>query len=171
MSLTRRQRVRRVGILCCHYLRNCAYYYAGRNGKTLKRKDQFSITINSNFMDLCTLEFCKLFSETRGRHHWRKVITDQNGFLDGLLKAVGMSEAEFNDYVASMKFYRDKYVAHLDEELGGRYPHLGPGKKAVSYLFDYLLKYEDEGDFFPDASGTAGMFYGDREDEGKAAYR
>jgi hypothetical protein len=82
-----------------------------------------------------------------------------------------MSEGEFEDYIASMKIYRDKYVAHLDEELGGKYPHLGPGKKAVSYLFDYLLKYEDEGDFFPDAAGTAAIFYGDREDESEAAYR
>lgn len=132
MSLTRRQRVRRVGILCCHYLRNCAYYYAGRDGKPVKRKDQFSVTVNGNFLDLCTLEFCKLFAETRGAHHWRKVITDQAGFFDGLFKAVGMNAAEFDEYIASMTFYRDKYVAHLDEELGGKYPHLGAGKKAVS---------------------------------------
>jgi hypothetical protein len=33
-----------------------------------------------------------------------------------------------------------------------------------------LLKYEDEGDFFPDASGTAADFYGHRE-EGEAAYK
>jgi hypothetical protein len=171
MTLTRRQRVRRAGILCCHYLRNCAYYYAGRDGKTLTRKDQFSVTINGNFLDLCTLEFCKLFAEARGRHYWRKVVTDPDDFLDGLLEEVNMNAAEFDQYIASMKFYRDKYVAHLDEELGGKYPHLGPGKKAVSYLFDYLLKHEDEGDFFPDALGTASDFYGDRQEEGKAAYK
>ncbi len=171
MSLTRRQRVRRVGILCCHYLQNCAYYYAGRDGKTLKRKDQFSVTVNGNFMDLCTLEFCKLFADARSKHHWRKVVTDEASFYVGLLKTVGMTPAAFDNYIESMKFYRDKYVAHLDEELGGIYPQLGPGKKAAAYLFDYLLKHEDEGGFLPDAGGTAAEFYSDREDEGDAAYK
>ena len=91
--------------------------------------------------------------------------------VTGLLAAVKMTAAEFDEYIETMKFYRDKYVAHLDEELGGKYPHLGAGKKAVSYLFDYLLKYEDEGDFFPDASGTAADFYGDREEEGETVYK
>jgi hypothetical protein len=170
LSLTRRQRVRRVGILCCHYLRNCAYYYAGWDGKTPKRNDQFWRNANANFMDLCTLEFCKLFAEARGKHHWRKVVTDQAAFFDGLLKTLGVNAAEFDEYIASMKFYRDKYVAHLDEELGGNYPHLGAGKKATAYLYDYLLKHEDEGDFFLDAQGDAAEFYAKREEEGEAAY-
>jgi hypothetical protein len=163
--------VRRVGILCCHYLRNCAYYKAGWDGKTPKRDDQFWRSANANCLDLCVLEFCKLFAEARGKHHWRKVITDEPGFLAGLHAALGMNATEFAKYIASMKFYRDKYVAHLDEELGGNYPRLDAGKKAVSYLYDYLLKHEDEGDFFLDAQGTAAQFYSDRKGEGEAVYK
>ena len=171
MSLTRRQRVRRVGILCSHYLRNTAYYYAGWDGQTPKRGHPFWRTTNSNFLDLCCLEFCKLFAEANGKHHWRKVVTDEAKFRAGLYAAIGMTEAEFAEYIKGMKFYRNKYVAHLDEELGGNYPHLGAGKKASLYLYDYLLKFEDEGDFFPDAAGTATEFYADREEEGEAIYR
>jgi hypothetical protein len=171
LSLTRRQRVRRVGILCCHYLRNCAYYKAGWDGKTARRKEQFWRGVNANFMDLCTLEFCKLFAEARGKHHWRKVITDQPKFLAGLLTKLKMPEAEFNEYIVSMKFYRDKYVAHLDDELEGKYPVLGPGKTAAAYLFDYLLEHEDEGGFFPDAGGTSIVRYQDWKEEAEDVYR
>jgi hypothetical protein len=170
VSLTRRQRVRRVGILCCHYMRNCAYYRAGWDGKTMLRKEQFWRGINGNFMDLCVLEFCKLFAEQKGRHHWRKVITDQPKFLAGLLAKLKLSNEEFGDYVRGMKFYRDKYVAHLDDETGGNYPTLGSGKIAAAYLFDYLLENEDEGSFFPDAGSTAAEFYRDRQEEAKAVY-
>jgi len=117
------------------------------------------------------LEFCKLFAEEKGKHHWRKVVTDEGKFLAGLYAAIGITEAEFAEYIRVMKFYRNKYVAHLDEELGGNYPHLRAGRKAAQYLYDYLLKFEDEGDFFPDAAGTAAEFYADREEEGEAVYK
>ena len=170
MSLTPRQRARRVAILCCHYLRNCAYYYAGLDGNTPKREGEFWRGVSGNCFDLCALEFCKLFGEKRGKHHWRKVIEDEAAFLSGLLVALHMSAAEFNDYIESMKFYRDKYVAHLDDQLGGNYPFLEPGKQAVSYLYDYMLEHEDKSDFFPDATQTAAEFYGIRKEEGEEAY-
>jgi hypothetical protein len=136
-----------------------------------KRDDQFSRRVNANFMDLCTMEFCKLFAERSGKHHWRKVITDQDTFFPGLLEAVGKTEPEFVEYIRQMKFYRDKYVAHLDEETGGNYPHLGPGKNAAAYLFDYVVKKENDDDFFPDKPQSAAEFYAARQAEGQAAYK
>lgn len=121
-------------------------------------------------MDLCTLEFCKLFAESKGRHHWTKVISNQAQFSLGPLRALKMTQLEFDQYIASVKFYRDKYVAHLDDEIGGNYPVLTPGKTAIAYLFDYLLKFEDEGGFFPDSGGTAADYYSDREDEATDVY-
>jgi hypothetical protein len=135
------------------------------------RKEQFWRGVNANFMDLCVLEFCKLFADQKGKHHWRKVITDQPNFHAGLLAKLTMTNAGFNEYIESMKFYRDKYLAHLDDETGGRYPTLGSGKIAAAYLFDYLLENEDEGSFFPDAGGTAADFYQDRKEEAEVAYK
>ncbi len=85
--MTRNQLLRRVGILCCHCLRNIAYYKEGwRSGKLIFR-DQFWVTINGNFMDICVIEWCKLFGDTRGKHYWGKVITEKDKFLTGLLGA------------------------------------------------------------------------------------
>lgn len=116
------------------------------------------------------LEFCKLFAEKRGRHHWRKVVSDQTAFLTGLLPTLGMNETELNEYIQTFRFYRNKYLAHLDEETTGNFPDLGPGKDAVSYLYDYILEHEDEGDFFLDASATAADFYADRKEEAAEIY-
>jgi hypothetical protein len=163
--------VRRVALLCCHCLSNNAYYYAGRDGNKLKRDDEFSRRVNGNFMDLCTLEFCKLFGEQKGEHHWRKVVTDEAAFLAGLLKAIGMTAAEFDEYIRLMKFYRNKYVAHLDAETGGNYPDLSAGKQATAHLLDYVLNHENDDDFFPDMKQSAADFYAARAAEGEVAYK
>jgi hypothetical protein len=64
--LTRRYRVRRVFIVCNHFLRNLAFYrsgwrYYGINEKpTLRRwENQFWVTTNGNFLDTCVHEFFK----------------------------------------------------------------------------------------------------------------
>jgi hypothetical protein len=170
MALTPRLRLRRVGKLCCLYLKNHAYYRAGFGTTAPQRQGHFWTNVINNCFDQCVLEFCKLFAETRGRHHWRKVVSDPTAFVIGLLASLGMNEAELNEYIQTFRFYRNKYLAHLDEETTGNFPLLGPGKDAVSYLYDYILKHEDEGDFFLDASATAADFYADRKEEAAAIY-
>jgi hypothetical protein len=160
-----------VALLCCHYLGNCAYYYAGWDGKKLKRDGQFARRVNGNFIDLCCLEFCKLFADKNGQHYWQKVVANHAAFMAGLLKAVGMTEGQFQEYITSMKFYRDKYVAHLDEETGGKYPTLSTGRAAAQYLFDYVVKNENDDDFFPDLDKSAADIYAARETEGGEAYK
>ena len=170
MALTRRQRLRRVGKVCCQYLQNHAYYRAGFRTTAPGRQGHFWNSVVNNSLDLCVLEFCKLFADRHGKHYWRKIVTNEAAFSIGMLVAVGMDETQFGEYIDTFKFYRDKYLAHLDEETVGDFPHLGPGKKAVSYLYDYLLKHEDEGDFFLDASATAADFYADRAEEAAQVY-
>ena len=114
--MTSRQRLRRVGTLCCHCLRNLAFYMAGWRDGALKIKGQFWVNANGNFLDIAVLEWCKLFADTSGKHFWRKIISDSDGFWEGLLRELGLSEAQFDDYVTQMRTYRDKFVAHLDSE-------------------------------------------------------
>jgi hypothetical protein len=71
--MTRRSRVRRLFILCNHFLRNLAFYRTGwrRGGvdqePTLRRKEsQFWVNVNGNFIDICALEWCKLFGDKKG---------------------------------------------------------------------------------------------------------
>jgi hypothetical protein len=168
--MTRRQRVRRVAIICCHCLRNLAFYKAGWQGGRLVFKEHFWVNVNGNFLDICVLEWCKVFGDKRGMHYWGKVISDREGFYNGLLHTLKVIDAEFNLYIAEMRNYRDKFVAHLDLEEIMRIPTLTVTEKSISYLYDYLRVYEDKGDFFIDAPIKASAFYADRLIEGKLAY-
>ena len=159
--MTRRERIRRVGILCCHCLRNLAFYMAGwRDGNFIsKEPSQFWITVNGNFIEICVLEWCKLFGLKDDEHYWEKVITDRASFFDGLMKLLEITNDEFEAYVKEMRSYRDKFIAHLDSENTMNIPVLLIAQQSASYLYHYLLAHEDEGNFFPDAPVRASSFY------------
>jgi hypothetical protein len=168
--MTRRKRLRRVGILCCHFLRNLAFYKAGwRKGKLIFN-DQFWVNANGNFIDICVLEWCKLFGDKRGQHSWKKVITNQDAFLKGLLLAVGKTQPEFDSYIEEMKTYRDKFVAHLDSEEVMNIPKLKIAKKSVLFLYSYLLANEDETNSFHDAPPKATCLYRQFYSQGRKVY-
>ena len=168
--MTRKKRLRRVGILCCHFLRNLAFYKAGWRNNKLIFNDQFWVNANGNFLDICVLEWCKLFGEKRGKHYWQKVITDQPSFLAGLLHAVGLTEIEFNAYIKEMLIYRDKFVAHLDTVEIMNIPKLNVAKMSASFLYDYLLTNEEEDNCFHDAPSKAIRFYNQFHLQGKRVY-
>ena len=168
--MTRKQRLRRVGILCCHCLRNLAFYKVGWRRGSLVFRDQFWVNVNGNFLDICVLEWCKLFGDSRGKHYWQKVISNPTTFFNGLLHKLDMTKTEFDTYVNEIRTYRDKFVAHLDLEEVMYIPRLTGVQKSVSYLYDYLRAHEDEGDFFVDAPAKASAFYARFTREGKSVY-
>ena len=175
--MTRKEHIRRVGILCCHCLRNIAFYMAGwRDGEFIPKKpSQFLINVNGNFIDICVLEWCKLFAEEKkGKHYWGKVITDVAVFFTGLLNSVGMTKNQWEIYMKKMLTYRDKLVAHLDDvdlEEKIYFPELNVACQSAAYLYDYLRSHEDEGDFFIGFPDTALSFYMRFLNEGKLIYR
>jgi len=67
--------------------------------------DEFWATVNNNCLDICILEWFKLFVDCRGKHYWRKVISEPAIFFDGLMDALHTNEAEFNTYMAEVKIY------------------------------------------------------------------
>ena len=93
--MNRRTRLRRTGILCLHFVRNAAYYRAFNALPVARRREQFWRTNNGNYIDICVLEWCKLFGDIKAQHHWSKLITDTNNFLAGLYHTTGLSEAYF----------------------------------------------------------------------------
>jgi len=113
--MTKRDRIRCTALLCCHCVRNVAYYRAGwRNGELLTNID-FWVNANGNFLDVAVLEWCKVFVEKDGRHHWKKVIPDPNDFLVNMLAAAEITEETFNEERRCLRKYRNKFVAHLDQ--------------------------------------------------------
>ena len=168
--MTRKQRLRRVAILCCNCLRNLAFYRAGWRNSTRVFKGHFWANVNGNFLDICVLEWCKLFGDSRGRHYFGKVLTAPTDFFDSLLNDLRMNEAKFDAYVREMKTYRDKFVAHLDSEPVMHIPDLTVALKSVSLLYDYLRAHEDHGGFFPDAPENASAYYASSTTVGREGY-
>jgi hypothetical protein len=133
-------------------------------------KDQFWLNANGNFLDIAALEWCKLFADSRGKHFWRKIISNPAVFWDGLLNELGLSDTLFNDYVNQMQTYRDKFVAHLDFEEVMHIPQLQVAVNSATYLYDYLLAHEEDDGCFVDAPGSASDFYAKFLDEGTKVY-
>ena len=168
--MTRFKRLRRVGILCCHCLRNLAYYRAGRRDYDLIFKDQFWVTTNGNFLDICVLEWCKLFGDQRGKHHWKKVISKKEKFFNELLNELEITEEKFDSYIDVFRTYRDKFVAHLDSENTAYPPGLEIAKNSTIFLYNYLLAHEEIDNCFYDAPKNAAEFFCHLSREGKAIY-
>ena len=132
--MTRTQRLRRAGILCWHFLRNYAFYKAGWKKGQLVTNNQFFVNANGNCLDVSVLEWCKLFGEEGGEHYWKKVITNQEVFFHQLLQRLKLTETEFENYVTSMRSYRDKFVAHLDKKTIMNLPKLRPARMSIFFL-------------------------------------
>ena len=111
---------------------------------------QFWLTVDGNFMDICVLEWCKLFGDKRGKHYWKKVVTDERVFFTGMLADLGCTEGQFQDYIDEVKTYRNKFVAHLDDANTMVPPYLDKMKDSTFYLYEYLHANEEEDNCFRD---------------------
>lgn len=113
------------------------YRAAWRNGQPRVGR-QFWINANGNALDIAVLEWCKLFADKDGKHHWRRLIDDQQSFRSDLCDALHMSPYEFKAYVKSVLHYRNKFVAHLDEEAVMHVPATKVLRKSAAFLFERL---------------------------------
>ena len=168
--MTHREHLRRAGILCCNCLRNIAFYRAWYKAGQPFSKKQFWINTNGNFLDVAVLEWCKLFADPKGQHHYAKLMPKSTDFMHDLLSSLNMTAAEFDAYVKSMKTYRDKFVAHLDQERTMNIPILGFAKKSTKFLYGHLLAQEAEKDTFHNAPRSASKFYREFLAQGRQAY-
>jgi hypothetical protein len=169
--MTRKERLRRVAILCCHCLRNLAYYKAGWHKNDLILKDQFWTNVNGNFLDISVLEWCKLFGDLHGKHYWGKIISEPQSFYAGMLHELKIKKPELETLRNEMQKYRDKFVAHLDSDKTMDIPsNLTLAQKSVEYLYAYIKTNEDEGKIFNDAPSNATVFYDQNLRDGKAVY-
>lgn len=143
-----RKRLRWTAILCCHAIANMASYRGGLRGKNVAKAGDFWKRANGNFMDIATLEWCKLFADRRGFHGWRKVVSDPAAFETALLGHLGITAADFETYIDGVRTYRDKFVAHLDDNPKAKYPTLDVAIESTKFLYRYLLAHEDGGNYF-----------------------
>lgn len=147
--LAPRERRRRTVILCTSFLRNLAIYRAGQTvGAQLlsheARHHQFWLQMNSNCIDICVLEWCKLFADQNGEHFWRAVVAPDRhaAFENGLLQSVSMSADDFAEYVRDFRRYRDRFIAHLDRDRTMYPPVLSSAEVSVRYFFARVVSEE-----------------------------
>ena len=148
-------RRRRTGILCCHFLRNLAFYRSFETADNPAHKHQFWVNARGNFFDIAVLEWCKLFADFGGQHAYEKVIARPECFKKILCEELGIAVEHFAVYVQQMKRYRDKFLAHLDEDAVADLPNLELAKSSASFLYEYLLIQEADTDIFFDAPKSA----------------
>ena len=174
-QLTRREKLGNVVNLCRSFGRNLAYYRAGWNDEhrhLLEMTNLVSVAfwraVNGNFIDMCVLEWCKLFAEKKREYYWKNISRDAAGFKNDLLLHVGLDQEAFNKQVHIIREYRDKWVAHLDVERTGFRPELEVAKKSVWFYYQRLVHQE------PDLSGLPAELqtgYEQCVEEAKAVYR
>ena len=138
--MDRIKRLRRVGLLCCHFSRNCAYYKAGWvEGKTTA-SNEFWLTVQNNFLDTAVLEWLKLFGDFNDKHHWKKVVECPDKFKDQMLYSCGVTESDLAEQRGSFKLYRNKFIAHLDSETIMKIPSLDMPLKLTEFYYGYVSK-------------------------------
>lgn len=146
--MTRRQRLRRVALLCIHFTRNLAFYRAIDDLIPVKREGDFRITMQGNCVDIAVLEWCKLFGERDGKHSWQKTVDDPDAFRSGLLLALAISHTDWDDCWSEMRAYRNSFVAHLDNEHTMDILAMDLPSRMVTYFYSHVLGSEDSADFF-----------------------
>jgi hypothetical protein len=143
------ERRRRVVMLCSSFLRNLAFHRAGLDRRVQRAllmsphpQFEFWREAHVNFLDVCVLEWCKLFADRRGQHHWRRIIDidDHDGVEADLYRRLSVTPDEFAKLIEKAKHYRDKFIAHLDEERIMRLPNLELAKKSVVFLYGRLVQ-------------------------------
>ena len=95
-------------------------------------------TVNGNFLDMCVLDWCKLFGERNGNYSWQRIVADPDAFRTDLLEYLGLVEDRFDEEIRIFREYRDKWVAHLDTDRKGLYPRLEIAKKAVWFYYECI---------------------------------
>lgn len=141
--MTRTERIRRVTILLQHFTRNLAYYRSAWNDKKLSPSgSQFWRTVNGNCLDVCVLEWCKLFADKNGEHFWGRVVDTPATFLPELLHYLGIENDDYDAQVSRMRRYRDKFIAHLDSDEVMHLPQLDVPKAAALFYHSQLVTTE-----------------------------
>jgi hypothetical protein len=176
-TIQRGDRLRRVLILCQAVARNLAYYRVGWREEYKDISDyskhpqsaNFWRVANSNFIDMCVLEWCKLFADRNGKHSWGNVVADPAGFKTALLAHLGLDLAAFEREIEVMVRYRDKFLAHLDSEVVMNIPGLEIAKKAAWFYYSYLVA--NESTELAGFDSELNVLYTAFEREAEAAYR
>jgi hypothetical protein len=120
-------------------------------GIALDPKQTFWIMTVNLLADAAALEWCKVLGSRDEDTHWTRVVPKERHeeIRANLLKAIGLKQAEWEEYWNSIVSYRDQMVAHHDLDAAvANYPHYDVAILAANFMFDQLRNIAD-----PDSLG------------------
>lgn len=178
-AMPRKDRLRRVVILCRSFAQCLAYYRVQRSEDYPRLFDppdsasaKFWSAVNGVFFDTCVLDWCKLFGDPKAHHYWGNVVTDPAGFEAALLSHLGLNKADLQREIEVMREYRDTWVAHLDSDPGGLRPMISTfAKDAVWFYHAHVVNHEAKPNDLPGLPADLEPEYQATEDDAKAIYR
>lgn len=157
--MTRKKRIRRAALICCHCTRNIAYYRAGRKDNYLINETEYGATVNSNFIDSGLLEWCKVFGNHEEKHHWKNIISNKTSFRDNMIETINIDLKELKAYWKKVLTYRNKFLAHLDSNEIMDVPKLDVTLKTVFFYYSYLYKHQNTNGVFNGLPNTLEEYY------------
>ena len=85
-------------------------------------------------------------------------------------RALGMSAKEFHGFVRSVLRYRNKFVAHLDDERTMQIPATRILRRSAAFLYDWLRADPNDSQYLKDAPSSAREHYSAFYSHGRAEY-
>jgi hypothetical protein len=177
-QMPRKDRLRRVVLLYCSFARNLAYYRIAWSEEYRHLLNlphiygYFWRAANNNFLDMCVLEWCKLFADRQGKHHWSKIVTSMSKsvFEESLFRHLGLEADAFKEEIRIMRHLRDKFIAHLDSDYTGTIPWLDVPKKAVWFYHAHIVNHEANPGDLAELPLDIERGYEETEDEARVVY-
>lgn len=115
-------------------------------GIAIEPRQTFWIMTMNLLADTAAVEWCKVFGAWEEDTHWTRVVPKErhDDIRSDLLRALGLSQAAWEEYRNSIVSYRDQMVAHHDlDATVPNYPHYDQAIVAASFMFDQLRNFAD----------------------------
>jgi len=122
-----------------YVVRNAACHRALSKYKN-QLNQNYWILIFNNFFDIAILDWCKVFGSESEPTHWKNIVDDPSSFRQGLLSALGIDQSNWETYWKDVKDYRDKYLAHHQNDPSRtHYPNLDIAVNSSFYFYKWLI--------------------------------
>lgn len=122
------------------------------------------------FLDAAIMKWCMLFADDRAKHRLFNLVSDRAKFKQELLTHLQMSWDEFESYSKTLRAVRDKFIAHLDDEIKTPMPMLDAVVESASFALLYLYKHESKIADLTDVPPPAHIYYDRAYEDARYAY-
>ena len=69
------------------------------------KDDSFWRTLNSNFLEICVLEWCKLFGDHKDKYHWENIMDDPSKFKQEMFHELNIKQTDLEGFGGQLSLY------------------------------------------------------------------